>query len=202
MKKLALILASVFALAASADQAQCIMISAYSPAQLPSSASSVDGIRMSIFLGECQNIRGLDLGLIDLTEERAYGLQVGGFHFVRVNAYGAQFAAAGNWVDNDFYGLQCAGIMNVALHSSACMQVSACNCAIDSLAGLQAGLVNVAGPTKGAQLGLFNHLESGSGMQIGLVNSADALEGIQIGLVNRLGNSKWCKWTMLANINF
>lgn len=113
----------------------------------------VVGLRLTLPSGKCEQVNGMDLGLIgrsryfngfqinllrnDVTDTLA-GWQVGGYN------------SAGN---ADALGLQ-TGLWNEA----------------QSLSGFQVGLVNLADYCQGFQVGLINRVEDMHGYQVGLVN--------------------------------
>ena len=73
-----------------------IMLSVFSPGQIPIATTSLDGVRLNIIYGECQNINGLDVGLVGRVRENANGLQIG----------------LVNWIDEPHPTCRCLPIVN------------------------------------------------------------------------------------------
>jgi len=154
MKKLLaslFVLATAFALRANPDG--YFMLALHSPGELPVPTSSINGGRLSVIYGDCQNINGLDLGLAGRVRERMNG---------------AEFNLLYSYIGTEFNGFQ-AGIVNFDDADFAGFQLGGGNVA-SSAAGLQLGLVNTVGFMAGCQIGLFNWADSLDGCQIGLVN--------------------------------
>ena len=66
----------------------------------------------------------------------------------------------------------------------AVLDIGLINNVTDEMAGLELGLVNLAGSCVGAQVGALNIADDMCGLQLGVVNFAGDLHGVQLGLVN------------------
>lgn len=93
------------------------------PAQLPWGDWDVCGLRVSLIYGQCKNLTGLDLGLLNTVDEDFTGLQVGALNAVS-RARGLQV-----------------GVINCAYYLKG-VQIGLINYA-EGAYGLQIGLVNV-----------------------------------------------------------
>ena len=131
-------------------------------------ASSVDGFRFSILLGELDSMRGLDLGLVSLS--KAARLE------------GVAFVFGGSWVTGSSEG---AAISMINIHEG-------------NAKGFLGAMVNIVGSMdEGVNFGVINFTRgksmvdlSGFGMsersevQVGVVNVTKHIETVQIGLIN------------------
>lgn len=154
MKKLIatmMIIATTAVLHASPDG--YVMLALHSPGELPVPASSINGGRLSVIYGDCQNLNGLDVGLAGRVREHMNGLEINALYSL---------------VGTEFNGLQI-GIINFNDAESRGCQLGLGNIAGVGV-GFQAGIVNVAGYFAGCQLGVFNWADTMAGCQIGLVN--------------------------------
>ncbi len=155
MKKLvAAMLVMAFAASLKANTEGYVMLSVWHPGQIPIATTSLDGLRLNLLYGECQNLNGLDLGMAGKVRERMNGLQLGLlFNIVGTDAAGAALACA-NYVESDFSGVQF-GVWN-----------------------------GVGGDGRGAQVGVWNDAKNFAGLQLGVVNWAKVVSGLQLGIVN------------------
>ena len=156
MKKI--LIAAVIAFAAvslRADADGYVMLSVFSPGQLPAPTSSICGGRLSLIYGECHELFGLDLGVAGYARERVYG---------------AQFNLLWNGVGTDMAGFQC-GLVNTVEGYFAGLQLGLFDFSGD-LYGCQLGLANSAAAVYGCQIGLVNVAEDLYGCQLGLLNFA------------------------------
>lgn len=128
-----------------------VMFSLWTPAQLPSDQYEVQGLRLDLFYGRCQNLYGLDLGLVNHTLGKETGLSFG----------------LVNLVEGKFVGLQL-GAVNVADRAAA-LQVGVYNGA-DDLSGVQIGLINHTRLMRGVQVGLVNVIENNDLSFLPIVN--------------------------------
>ena len=185
MKKI--LFAVAIALAAVSGRSEAdgyIMLSVWSPGELPGPSSAIHGGRLTFFYGECRELYGLDIGLL-------------GANYVRERMYGFQCSAIFNYVDNGA-GYQW-GFANIAEHEFYGLQRGAWNSA-EMIDGVQCGHVNTAGFVDGCQFsgilnwaddiaGLqvshgWNHAGDGAGMQWAPVNTANRFAGFQLGVFN------------------
>ena len=117
-----------------------VMISLMTPVQAPTSEWDVKGLRIDLLYGECHNLHGLDVGLVNHTAGKELGLEVG----------------VVNYVEGGFTGLQVGGV-NIGKRVKA-LQVGVYNEA-DDVSGIQIGLINHTRIMRGCQIGLINVIE-------------------------------------------
>ena len=190
------------------------------PIQLPFVESDVYGLRLGGLFGCNHEVRGLDLGLAEVSGGSFYGLQASGLSWTEDNVYGAQISALGNvvngrtyalqagfvnvdWDDayglqlgavnfNSYYmGVQFAGIINWNKLSSGGLELAIVNANQDEYSGWAFGaLVNYSDKFRGFGCGLVNVAYEVHGLQLGLVNACDRLHGVQFGLVNLICESR------------
>jgi hypothetical protein len=158
MKKLWLMFVMALALGAGTQTVSAedvpttpVMISLMTPAQAPAPAWDVKGLRIDLLYGQCHNLYGLDLGLVNHATGKETGLAVG----------------LVNYVEEKFTGLQL-GAVNTAGHASA-LQVGLYNYAED-MSGLQVGLINHTRIMRGVQVGLINVIENNDLSFLPIVN--------------------------------
>jgi hypothetical protein len=128
-----------------------VMVSLMTPAQAPSPEWDVKGVRINLLYGRCQNLYGLDVGLVNHTVGKEVGLAVG----------------LVNYTEQRFTGLQIGGV-NIGEEVNA-MQVGIYNEA-DDLSGVQIGLINHARIARGVQVGLINVIENNDLSFLPIVN--------------------------------
>jgi hypothetical protein len=128
-----------------------VMISLMTPAQAPSPEWDVKGVRLDLLYGRCQNLHGLDLGLVNHTVGKEVGLAVG----------------LVNNAEKSFAGLQ-AGAVNIGGRVSA-LQIGLFNEA-DDMSGIQVGLINHTRIMRGVQIGLINVIENNDLSFLPIVN--------------------------------
>jgi hypothetical protein len=128
-----------------------VMVSLLTPAQVPSDEWDVKGLRINLLYGRCQNLYGLDAGLVN----HAVGKEIG--------------LAAGlvNITEGKFTGLQ-VGAVNIGTRVSA-LQVGVYNGA-DDMSGLQIGVINHTRMMRGVQIGLINVIENNDISFLPIVN--------------------------------
>lgn len=143
MKKLLtalMILAAAATLKASTEG--YVMLSVFSPGQIPIAATSLNGVRLNALYGECQNLNGVDVGVFGRVRENVNGLQVSAVSSVGTDVVGAQLGIV-NVVEADFVGFQLALWNDVGATAK----------------GFQLGLVNRANMLEGLQIGLLNFID-------------------------------------------
>ena len=118
-----------------------VMISLMTPAQAPSPEWDVKGVRIDLLYGRCQNLYGLDVGLVNHTVGKEVGLALG----------------LVNYTEQSFTGLQVGGV-NIGEEVTA-LQVGIYNEA-DDMSGVQIGLINHTRLMRGVQIGLINVIEN------------------------------------------
>lgn len=119
------------------------MLGWFCPAQAPAANWDVCGLRMDIFYGKCQNLTGLDLGVL---VNHATG-----------DVIGLEACFVVNYVEKDFSGIQI-GLVNIADQVNA-LQIGLFNGA-DDMSGLQIGIVNKTRLMRGCQIGVVNVIEN------------------------------------------
>lgn len=174
-----------------------LMLSLYTPVEIPwwSDAWNVHGLRLNLIYGNCEDMKGLDVGLVSRSTTFS-GLQLSGFNFTDEDVHMTlSLGAAGNWVEGSYTGFQLGGLMNVVKGDATALQLGSVNFVAGTFTGLQAGLVNVvtAQVKNGWQLGLWNHAnELDRGGQVGLFNYIrDISNGLQIGLINIIEHNEY-----------
>lgn len=182
------------------------------PAQFPSSPTSVAGARMGLLYGRNADVtgfdfgpgvshtdgdlRGLSLNLVNLVTEDAIGWQTSMANITNGNVVGVQAGLLNK--SHDAMGLQLGvsnfaegnggglglGIGNVVDGDFKGLQLGLGNGAGGEVRGVQIGLVGQMGNAKGVQLSSISSAESLTGLQLGVVGLADRLTGLQLGAVN------------------
>ena len=128
-----------------------LQLSLFPPLQIHNQETSIRGLRLSLY-GFNQDLKGLDIGLINRLGGDMNAVQLGIVNYVNGNAKGLQ-AAFYNQA-HDFSGVQ-VGVANTAQKTH----------------GLQIGIVNSAVDMDGLQIGLlYNSTDTLRGIQIGLLN--------------------------------
>ena len=126
------------------------MLAIFDPVQVPQSDWDVAGLRLSILYGNCNTLKGIDIGLVNESNHME-GIQVG---LINVGGDAVGLRVNGLYGDaNLMKGLEI-GIIN------------SCN----TLQGWQIGVINSTKMMKGLQLGVVNHTVQAIGVQIGLIN--------------------------------
>ena len=212
MKKL-IVATCMLAAAAAFAETTPVMLSLFTPVQVPSNEYDVTGFRLSLLYGDCKSFAGLDIGLVDHTGGDFTGVQLGGVNVVDDKFRGGQVGLV-NWISNDVrewekqsIGLQW-GAFNYA--GSFCgVQDGIVNVNRSTFTGLQSGLVNSTRDLTGVQCGFYLifgvNIASGNvrGCQIGLFNYAEEMEsGLQIGLVNVISRNGWLPVLPIVNGRF
>ncbi len=156
--------------------------------QFPNEAASVALADIGVFSIRHANIYGVQAaGLLVKATDTCAGIGVGGFGAAAGTVYGIQVGGLFSSCRSDLYGLQVAGYANDT--PGLC-------------AGMQAGVVNMAGEVCGAQIGFTNRARDASGMQIGVINVAQNMQGVQIGLVNVIKNNGMFPASPFVNMGF
>lgn len=133
----------------------------FSPVQMFPPRYDVSGFRLGLLYGRNQNLRGFDLGAVNVVDGVAEGLQFGWAVNRAGSMSGAQIAAYNHAGDSE----------------NGCFQLGAVNTA-GEFYGCQLGPVNFAQHVDGVQIGLVNICQTMNGIQLGLVNvisQSDAL---------------------------
>ena len=107
----------------------------------------------------------------------------GGFNVSSGSLHGVQAAGGAN-IAGKVVGAQFAGGYNLAHLSLTGVQAAVINQAAAVEPGLQAGVLNLAGPVEGLQAAVINQAGDVKGAQIGVINAGGAITGMQIGVIN------------------
>jgi len=113
----------------------------------------VVGLRLNLPSGQCEQVTGLDIGLIGRSQY---------YNGIQINLWR-------NDVTDTLAGWQIGCYNSIGLGDALGLQTGLWNEA-QSLYGFQAGLVNLADYAEGFQIGLINRAEDMHGYQIGLIN--------------------------------
>ena len=143
-----------------------VMVSVFSPVQLPDPAYDIKGLGLGLFYSECCNFDGLNLGLVGVVNGHANGWL---FDFVNVSfgdGVGLQTGIV-NYMDGDFKGLQF-GVANWAASGNA-LQIGFYN-GTDDMVGWQIGVINTAHMLQGVQIGLVNVISNSDHSFLPIVN--------------------------------
>jgi hypothetical protein len=154
---------------------------------------SVVGMRINV-IGDNRGMTGLDVGIINQTDQKFRGVQVGAVNLCKGNSQGVHVGLI-NHTNGDMKGFQ--GIPLVSWWNALNVVHGHCTGAqggffneAQSLGGIQGGLVNVAYEAEGLMAGVYNYTETLDGMHIGLINIADeAMTGFQLGLYNGVASA-------------
>jgi len=174
------------------DGAYPVQASLYPTLQLVPYDRDVTGFRLNV-IGVNRNMTGLDIGLINQTDQLFRGVGIGVVNLSQGDSRGINMGFI-NHVNGDMVGLQ--GIpflsfwnaLNIVHGQCTGLQGGLYNQA-ESLNGLQAGLINVSGDASGGQVGLYNYTDRIGGVQLGLINVAyEEGHGVQLGIYNGTGH--------------
>lgn len=142
----------------------------FNPIQIFPQEDSIEYFRWDFLYGVNDNVRGLDIGLVNQTTGAQRGLQSG---FVNLT--------------KDFHGWQ-NGFVNIneGKEKSIGLQTGFVSYVNGDFSGLQWGTINIVkGEYHGTQVGLFNSAGDLHGLQLGFINMSERIsEGVQIGLAN------------------
>ena len=189
-----------------------VMVSLVNPLQVPSSSYDVEGLRLSLIYGQCANLTGLDIGIVNNTRSDFAGVALGGANIAGGKMRGGQIGlvnvnknAISDWGSRSI-GAQI-GLVNYA-NSFCGVQDGVVNVSSKDFSGLQSSFLNTTGSLQGAQLGFYvifavNVADRVTGCQIGLVNYAGYVDsGLQIGLVNINKGNGWAPVLPIVNGGF
>lgn len=165
-----------------------IQLSLYPTLQLINYENDVAGLRLNI-IGVNRKMTGLDLGLINQTDDLFTGLGLGVVNLSRGDVHGLNFGFI-NHANGDVKGFQ--GIPLLSWWNAVNITHGTLNGAqgglfneANTLNGVQGGLVNISYDADGIMIGLYNYTETFRGLHIGLVNIAyKEMTGMQVGLYN------------------
>ncbi len=133
----------------------------------------VNGIRLAIIFGENKSQRGLDFGILSMSQtSKLSGLSlIGGLCKVTGDMENGVSLSAANW----------------HLGNDSGLNVSFANMVNNSTGALNFAFLNIADGSTMADVGAFN-MSQKSKVQIGMLNITDRIEGVQIGLLNMAPN--------------
>lgn len=134
---------------------------------------NVNGVRVSLLHGENQSVRGIDFGILSLSESvQCSGVSfIGGVHYVKQAMTGGVVFSVINYHTGRDAGVN-AAFVNV-LH--------------DTSEAFNVGFITFADGPTGVDLGGVNVSRS-STAQIGFINVTDRIEGFQFGFLNVAAN--------------
>lgn len=175
-----------------------VMLSLCTPVEMPwwQSEWDVSGIRLCLPYGSCQDLSGLDVGVVTHADNSC-GIQCAAVNIVDDDVrLSLSVGGLVNVVGGSFTGFQIGGLVNVVDNDTYALQVGGLVNVVDgSLTGLQVGFVNVASSqAKDAwQIGFWNHGENIDHCgQIGFFNYAhDMSAGFQLGVINVIANNEF-----------
>lgn len=165
-----------------------IQLALYPTVQLVPYDSDFAGLRLNI-IGVNRNVYGVDVGLINQTDEQFRGIGAGLLNLSQGGMDGVSIGFV-NHVNGDMRGFQ--GIPFISWWNAFNFVHGGCyglqgglfNQA-STLRGVQGGLVNVGYEAKGVMAGLYNYTESFSGLHVGLINiTYNDMTGAQFGIYN------------------
>jgi len=159
---LTLVLIAVLVGPAQAEE-KPINIALFTPIQIFDESQSIKGVRWNILYGSNQDVKGLDIGLVNRIRGDGLGVSWGAVGYIEGSYVGWQ----NNWITNynlgSFKGLQ-TGFLN---HTGGGKS-------------WQWGAINVADAGSGFMLGFVNYAESYGGLQIGILNIIKSKESLPI----------------------
>jgi hypothetical protein len=132
----------------------------------------VSGIRLTVIHGRNQSVRGIDVGVISLSETG--------------NLFGASVVLGIGKVNGDMVGFANSAI-NVHTGSDTGLNAAFVNRVNSVKTGANVGFVNISDGYTMLDLGGFN-LSGRSSVQLGFLNVTRRLTGVQIGLLNLAEN--------------
>ena len=146
--------------------------------EAPGADQDILGLRLDLLAGRHQNVAFLDIGTLA--------------NFVTEEAYGVQVAGLLNSTGVARGVLQAAGCVNRCYGDCYGVQMAGLYSRTDdTFVGLQLAAVCSADVLKGLQMGLVNRTSNSSSVQVGVVNYAEQSDGIQIGLVNVMPDGRY-----------
>jgi hypothetical protein len=129
----------------------------------------VNGVRFSIFHGANERVRGLDFGLLSLSET--------------VNLSGLGLVAGVGRVTGKMSGGAAISLINIHSGSDTGLNAAFVNLLNDAGRAVDVGFINVAEGATMFDLGGLN-VSSSSTVQLGFVNVTQKIKGVQIGFLN------------------
>jgi hypothetical protein len=172
MKKI-IVLAFIFILSSLSFSAEKIELGVFSPIQLNSPETDIDGARFGLFYTKNADVKGLDINfLVSHTTGDFEGVQaVGLLNIIEGDMEGVQVFNGINVTDGYTDGYKIINFVNIDKDIRGGRIIATVNYA-DELDGFDLGAVNVAKKAKGIQIGFFNYAEVLDGFQVGFINVA------------------------------
>jgi len=175
------------------------------PVQIFDDTDDISGLRLNLFYGKNESVKGLDLGIgvgHSKSEFKGVGIHYGA-NLVQGQGSGLQLANVANIVIGDFSGVQFAGC-NFLQGGGKGLQLGYVQIVQEDYSGIELGIVNmVYGNYDGVQLGVVNYVgDNFKGLQFGLVNIGGIEKGLQIGLVNVNKNKDPLPFFPFVNFRF
>jgi hypothetical protein len=130
---------------------------------------NVNGVRFSILHGKNQSVRGLDLGLLSLSETS--------------NLSGLSLVLGMGKVTGDMSGGAAISLVNVHTGSDTGLNAAFINRINAAESAVNVGFVNIADGTTMVDVGGLN-VSSRSSAQLGFINVTKEITGFQFGFVN------------------
>jgi hypothetical protein len=130
---------------------------------------NVNGVRFSIFYGTNERVRGLDFGLLSLSET--------------TNLSGLGLVAGLGKVTGTMSGGAAISLINIHSGSDTGLNAAFVNLLNDASSAVDVGFINVAEGATMFDLGGLN-VSNSSTVQLGFVNVTKNIKGVQIGFLN------------------
>ncbi|MDJ0866542.1 MAG: phaC PHA synthase [Myxococcota bacterium] len=133
----------------------------------------VNGLRLSIFHGDTEVVRGVDIGLLSLSESRELS--------------GLRLVAGMSRLSGDMSGGAAISLVNVHSGRDAGLNAALVNRLGSPDRAVNVGFVQVADGTTLVDVGGLN-VSKQSTVQLGFVNVTEKITGVQIGFINAAEN--------------
>ncbi len=130
---------------------------------------NVNGVRLSILHGKNQSVRGLDLGLLSLSET--------------ANLSGLGLVLGMGKVTGEMSGGAAISLVNIHTGSDTGLNAAFINRINDAESAVDVGFVNIADGATMVDVGGLN-VSNRSTVQLGFINVTKKITGVQIGFVN------------------
>ncbi len=140
--------------AAARAQEKPVNLALVPPLQIVPADQSVGAFRFSLIYGRNVNVKYVDLGLVNKTDGKNEGVQLGALGLGN-DFSGLQWNWAGAYNTGHLKGVQLGGIGNATGTGTGVMW---------------SGIVNYSQSFEGLQISLFNYTETLNGLQIGIIN--------------------------------
>ena len=174
--------------ASMAFSAEKLELGVFSPIQLNSPNTDIDGARLGLFYTKNNDVKGLDVNfLVSHTTGDFEGVQIWGLL---------------NVIEGDMEGVQVFNGINVTGgYTDGYKVMNFVNSDKNVRGGRIVAFVNYTDELDGLDIGFVNVSKKAKGIQIGAFNYAEVLDGIQVGFVNVAMNSSIFPVLPLVNFN-